>query len=168
MTLSACAELVRRGDPDRFLVAMAAPSEARARLLPLYAFNLDIARAPWASTDPNIALMRLQFWRDTLAEIASIDLLYAILERITAEAGRSMASFIAADEAKLAIWRAQVAEVRSSLAQRQATGQARVSAIMQIIEKTAMIENMLAASMSPSMAAALDWSRGMQSRSIVP
>ena len=50
--------------------------------------------------------------RDTLAEIASIDLLYAILERITAEAGRSMASFIAADEAKLAIWRAQVAEVR--------------------------------------------------------
>src|SRR3546814_6528318 len=41
--------------------------------------------------------------RDTLAEIASIDLLYAILERITAEAGRSMASFIAADEAKLAI-----------------------------------------------------------------
>ena len=73
-----------------------------------------------------------------------------------------------ADEAKLAIWRAQVAEVRSSLAQRQATGQARVSAIMQIIEKTAMIENMLAASMSPSMAAALDWSRGMQSRSIVP
>src|SRR3546814_13553092 len=38
---------------------------------------------------------------DTLAEIASIDLLYAILERITAEAGRSMASFLAADEAKL-------------------------------------------------------------------
>src|SRR3546814_17890232 len=77
-----------------------------------------------------------------------------------------MASCIAADEAKLAIWRAQVAEVRSSLAQRQATGQARVSAIMQLIEQTAMIENMLAASMSPSMAAALDWSRGMPCRSI--
>src|SRR3546814_4299205 len=85
--------------------------------------------------------------RDTLSEITSIDLLYAVLDRIVSEAGRSMASFIAADEAKLAIWRAQVAEVRSSLAQRQATGQAKVSAIMQIIEKTAMIENMLAASM---------------------
>lgn len=106
--------------------------------------------------------------RDTLAEITSIDLLYAVLDRIVSEAGRSMASFIAADEAKLAIWRAQVAEVRSSLAQRQATGQAKVSAIMQIIEKTAMIENMLAASMSPSMAASLDWSRALQSRSIVP
>ncbi len=106
--------------------------------------------------------------RETLAEIASVDLLYAVLDQITSEAGRSMASFIAADEAKLAIWRAQVADVRSSLAQRQANGQAKVSAIMQIIEKTAMIENMLAASMSPSMAAALDWSRGLQSRSIVP
>lgn len=106
--------------------------------------------------------------RDTLAEITSIDLLYAVLDRIVSEAGRSMASFIAADEAKLAIWRSQVADVRSSLAQRQATGQAKVSAIMQIIEKTAMIENMLAASMSPSMAASLDWSRALQSRSIVP
>ncbi|UAB79237.1 conjugal transfer protein TraH [Erythrobacter sp. SCSIO 43205] len=106
--------------------------------------------------------------RDTLAEIASIDLLYAILDRIVSEAGRSMASFIAADEAKLAIWRGQVAEVRSGLVQRQATGQAKVSAIMQIIEKTAMIENALAASMSPSMSAALDWSRGLQSRSIIP
>ena len=64
--------------------------------------------------------------------------------------------------------RAQVAEVRNQLASRQATGQARITAIVQIIEKTAMIENMLAASMSPSMAAALDWSRGIQSRSIVP
>jgi conjugative transfer pilus assembly protein TraH len=106
--------------------------------------------------------------RDTLAEITSIDLLYAVLDRIVSEAGRSMASFIAADEAKLAIWRSQVADIRSSLAQRQATGQAKVSAIMQIIEKTAMIENMLAASMSPSMAASLDWSRALQSRSIVP
>ena len=106
--------------------------------------------------------------RATLAEVASIDLLHAILERIVSEAGRSMASFIAADEAKLALWRAQVAEVRSQLAHRQANGQARITAIVQIIEKTAMIENMLAASMSPSMAAALDWSRGLQSRSIVP
>lgn len=69
MTLAACAEIVRRGDPDRFLVAMAAPPGARARLLPLYAFNLEIARAPWPSTDPNIARMRLQFWRDALLEI---------------------------------------------------------------------------------------------------
>ena len=103
-----------------------------------------------------------------VAEIQFADFIFPAFNQIVSEAGRSMASFIAADEAKLAIWRSQVADVRSSLAQRQATGQAKVSAIMQIIEKTAMIENMLAASMSPSMAASLDWSRALQSRSIVP
>ena len=69
MTLAACADLVRKGDPDRFLSAMAAPPEARARLFPLYAFNLEIARAPWVASDPVVAKMRLQFWRDALAEI---------------------------------------------------------------------------------------------------
>lgn len=69
MTLAACADIVRRGDPDRFRTAMAAPVEARARLFPLYAFNLEIARAPWASSEPLVAKMRLQFWRDVLVEI---------------------------------------------------------------------------------------------------
>lgn len=69
MTLAACADIVRRADPDRFRAAMAAPVEARARLLPLYAFNLEVARAPWASDEPLVAQMRLQFWRDVLVEI---------------------------------------------------------------------------------------------------
>ncbi len=68
MTIAACAALVERGDPDRFLAAMAAPVPARARLFPLFAFNLEIARAPWVSTEPMIAEMRLQWWRDVVAE----------------------------------------------------------------------------------------------------
>ncbi len=71
MTLQACAELVKRGDPDRFLAAMAAPPAARAVLFPLYAFNLEVARAPWVTAEPMIAEMRLQWWRDVLAEIAA-------------------------------------------------------------------------------------------------
>ena len=71
MSVAACAELVRRGDPDRFLAAMAAPGAARARLFPLYAFNLEVARAPWVTQEPLIAEMRLQWWRDALAEIAA-------------------------------------------------------------------------------------------------
>ena len=55
-----------------------------------------------------------------------------------------------------------------ALADRQSNMHLKVLGIMQIIEKTAMIENMLAASMSPSMSASLDWSRALQSRSIVP
>ena len=39
--------------------------------------------------------------RETLAEIASVDLLFAVLDRIVSEAGRSMSSFIGADEAEL-------------------------------------------------------------------
>ena len=63
-----CADLVERGDPDRFAAVMAAPAGLRARLWPLYAFNLEIARAPWVTKEPMIAEMRLQWWRDVVAE----------------------------------------------------------------------------------------------------
>ena len=68
--IAACAVLVQRGDPDRFAAVMAAPVAARARLLPLYAFNLEVARAPWLTKEPMIAEMRLQWWRDVVAEPA--------------------------------------------------------------------------------------------------
>ena len=67
--LNACADLLRRGDPDRFLAAMAAPVAARRVLFPIYAFNLEVARAPWVTQEPMIAEMRLQWWRDALGEI---------------------------------------------------------------------------------------------------
>ena len=70
MTIEACAALVERGDSDRFLSAMAAPVAARRVLFPLYAFNLEVARAPWLTAEPMIAEMRLQWWRDVLGEIA--------------------------------------------------------------------------------------------------
>ena len=67
----ACAALVEKGDPDRFLATMAAPPALRERLFPLYAFNLELARAPRVAQEPLIAEMRLQWWRDALDEIAS-------------------------------------------------------------------------------------------------
>lgn len=70
MSLDACAELVERGDPDRWLTVLAAPLEARRRLLPIYAFNVEVARAPWVTAEPMIAEMRLQWWADALDEIA--------------------------------------------------------------------------------------------------
>ncbi|MEL7115302.1 MAG: squalene/phytoene synthase family protein [Pseudomonadota bacterium] len=71
MSLQACAEIVQRGDPDRFLATMAAPVAARRVLFPIYAANVEIARAPWASEEPIIAEMRLQWWWDALDEIAT-------------------------------------------------------------------------------------------------
>jgi phytoene/squalene synthetase len=70
MSLEACAALVEAGDPDRFLATMAAPPAARQVLFPLYAFNVEIARAPWVTSEPMIAEMRLQWWRDALEEMA--------------------------------------------------------------------------------------------------
>ena len=67
----ACAKLVERGDADRFAAAMAAPVSARGVLFPLYAFNLEVARAPWVTQETMIAEMRLQWWRDALDEIAA-------------------------------------------------------------------------------------------------
>ncbi len=69
MSFEACAALVERADPLRFRVAMAAPVSARRILFPLYAFNVEIARAPWVTQEAMIAEMRLQWWRDALEEI---------------------------------------------------------------------------------------------------
>ncbi len=69
--LTTCAELVRRGDPERFMAAMAAPVAARSVLFALYAFNIEVARAPWASPEPMVAEMRLQWWRNLAEDIAS-------------------------------------------------------------------------------------------------
>ena len=71
MSVAACAALVERGDPDRFAAVMAAPVAVRARLFPLYAWNLEVARAPWVTAEPLIAEMRLQWWRDVVANAAS-------------------------------------------------------------------------------------------------
>lgn len=71
MSLQACANIVAKGDPERFSAAMAAPVEARRVLFPIYAFNVEVSRAPWVASEPMIGEMRLQWWRDALDEIAA-------------------------------------------------------------------------------------------------
>lgn len=62
---------VAASDPDRHAASLLAPPELRAQLWVLYAFNLEIARAPYVSEQPLIAQMRLQFWTDALDDIAA-------------------------------------------------------------------------------------------------
>ena len=69
--LIACARIVETGDPDRFRAVMATPVAAREVLFPIFAANVEIARAPWVTQEAMIAEMRLQWWRDVLDEIAS-------------------------------------------------------------------------------------------------
>lgn len=102
MSLTACAELVQRGDPDRFAAAMAAPVAARSVLLPLYAFNVEVSRAPWVTAEPMIAEMRLQWWRDALEEIGQggavrkHEVVDALAEVLDAQAADALDQLVAA------------------------------------------------------------------------
>ncbi len=62
----AIAALVRRHDPDRFLTALFAPADRRDALLTLYAFNHELARAREVASEPPLALIRLQWWREVV------------------------------------------------------------------------------------------------------
>jgi len=61
-----CIALVRQGDKDRFLATLFAPDEARPHLFALYAFNLEIARIRDSVSEPQLGLIRQQWWLDTL------------------------------------------------------------------------------------------------------
>jgi phytoene synthase len=60
------AVLVRRHDPDRFFTALFAPPAMRDTLFVLYAFNHELARAREVASEPTLALIRLQWWREVV------------------------------------------------------------------------------------------------------
>jgi phytoene synthase len=61
-----CQDLVAKADKDRFLTCLFAPAEARPHLFALYAFNVEIARIRETISEPQIGLVRQQWWLDTL------------------------------------------------------------------------------------------------------
>jgi phytoene/squalene synthetase len=67
----AVAAQVEKGDPDRWRTAMTASPDKRAGLMALYAFNLEIARAPWVASEEMIAQIRLRWWMDAIEEAVS-------------------------------------------------------------------------------------------------
>lgn len=69
MSLSPCAEIVERGDPDRYRTSLFAPPALRERLFALYAFNLEIAKIAPMVSEPMLGEIRLQWWREALDQI---------------------------------------------------------------------------------------------------
>ena len=61
----------RKGDRDRYLSCLFAPDAARPHLFALYAFNVEISRIRETVSEPQIGLVRQQWWLD------SIDGIYA-------------------------------------------------------------------------------------------
>ncbi len=64
-----CLHQVRRYDRDRYLTALFAPVARRPALLALYAFNLEVARIREMVREPMMGRIRLQWWRDCIADI---------------------------------------------------------------------------------------------------
>lgn len=64
---------LKAADPDRVRAAMFAEEEARARLMLLYAFHLELAKVPELVSEPMIGQIRYQWWRDVIAEIYETD-----------------------------------------------------------------------------------------------
>jgi len=60
------AVIVRRHDPDRYFATLFAPAAARDTLFTLYAFNHELARAREVASEPGLALIRLQWWREVV------------------------------------------------------------------------------------------------------
>ena len=56
--------IVQRHDPDRFFTALFAPPARRETLFTLYATNHELARAREVVSNPMLALIRLQWWRE--------------------------------------------------------------------------------------------------------
>ncbi|MGP1253347.1 MAG: phytoene/squalene synthase family protein [Kiloniellales bacterium] len=67
--LSYCAEELRARDRDRFLLCLFAPPSRREALFALYAFNLEVAKTAEIVSEPMLGQIRLQWWREALAEI---------------------------------------------------------------------------------------------------
>ncbi len=64
---STAADLTRRLDRDRHVLAMLMPPERRPAVLALFAFNIETARIADLVRDPMIGALRLQYWRDIVA-----------------------------------------------------------------------------------------------------
>lgn len=69
-TTAAVRAALRDHDYDRYLAALFAPSSVRNALMALYAFNADVGRIPSAVSEPMLGEIRLQWWRDALANLA--------------------------------------------------------------------------------------------------
>jgi len=63
-------DTVRTADRERFLGALFAPEPARRGLLALLAFDHELARTRTVTREPMLARIRLEWWREAVAEAA--------------------------------------------------------------------------------------------------
>lgn len=83
-------DLVRDADRERFRGALFAPEPRRSGLLALLAFDHELARTRTVTKEPMLARIRLEWWREAVAEAAGTGALRAqpIVESLSETARR--------------------------------------------------------------------------------
>jgi phytoene synthase len=67
-TISETEAIVRAEDRDRYVATLFAPATARPQLFALHAFDLALADVVRTTTEPQIGMIRLAWWRDSVQD----------------------------------------------------------------------------------------------------
>ena len=78
------AALVKAGDQDRYWSGLLMPSPARDHLFALYAFNIELARIGEQAREPQLAEIRLEWWREALASPGGAGIGNPVADALTA------------------------------------------------------------------------------------
>ena len=72
-------------EPERYAASLIGSTDEQKKLQYLYAFNYEISKAAWVSTEPLICQIRLKWWKDSLTDysvIKSHQLINEIMKRL--------------------------------------------------------------------------------------
>lgn len=101
-----------------------------------------------------------------MSEIVAVDLLTAMLDNMMDRVEQSQVHYQTFDQATAAQWKAQIAAARAKYAQRDVKLNNKLQVTMQLINRSMMLESTLQNSMTPGMASALTFSRGLSSQGL--
>ena len=125
--------------------------------VPLYKILSVQAYAHYALTDGEI---------ETLSEIVAVDLLAAMLDNMLDRVEQAQTHYQTFDQATATQWKQQIAATRQKFAQRDVKLSNKLQVTMQIIDRSIMLESTLQNSMTPGMASALNFSRGLNAQGL--
>ncbi|WP_257558459.1 conjugal transfer protein TraH [Sphingobium sp. CFD-2] len=101
---------------------------------------------------------------DALSEIVAVDILNAMLDNMLDRVEQSKVHYQTADQATAEQWKAQIAATRQKFGQREVKLNNKLQLTYQVINRSVFLESTLQNTMSPGMAAALNFSRGLSAR----
>ena len=101
-----------------------------------------------------------------LAEIVSVNLLSAMIENMLDRVSQAQVNFQPADQETAKTWRDQLADARVKYARRDMNLKTELNNTIAVVNRSVMLESTLQNTLSPGMAAALNFSRGLNAQGL--